>query len=152
AGLEHGHYRSGDLNGLLGLGVAAHAGGTLLDLEGSKAHQLHLVAVFQGGSDGVKRGGHNSLGLLLGNVGRSGDRIDEFSFVHGCYPPIQCVMRLLDDLFLTQAGAPAIKTDRGILHRSRGPAAPPHRTPAEACPRPLPPRGSGGQTCRRPGG
>ena len=83
AGLEHRHHGSRDLNGLLGLGVAADAGGALFHLEGAKAHQLDLVAFLQGSGDGVQSSGDDSLGFLLGDLGGSSDRVDEFSLVHG---------------------------------------------------------------------
>ena len=85
AGLEHGHLGGGDLDLLFGLGVAAGALGTALDLERAEADQLHLVAVGQGAGDHIDGGVHNGLGILLGQAGLLGDGIDQFSLVHSTY-------------------------------------------------------------------
>ena len=44
-GLEHGLLGSGDLDLLFGLGVAAHAGGALVDLESTETDELNLVTL-----------------------------------------------------------------------------------------------------------
>ena len=80
AGLEYGQDGGGDLNLLLGPGIPADAGGALLNLKRAEAHQLDLVALLQGLSDGVQHGGDDRLGVLPGDVGGSGDGVDQFSF------------------------------------------------------------------------
>ena len=82
AGLEDGDGGSGDLDGFLGFGVAAHAGFALLRLKTAEANQLDLVALAQCVSDGVKGGGDGLLGVLLGNAAFLGDFRDQFGLIH----------------------------------------------------------------------
>ena len=82
AGLEHGSLGSGNLDGFLGLGVAAHASLAALQLEGAKANQLHLVALCDGFLDGIDDGGESLFCILLGQAGLCGDLGYEFSLVH----------------------------------------------------------------------
>ena len=82
AGLEHGSLGSGDLDGFLGLGVAAHASLAALQLEGAEADQLDLVTLGDGFLHGIDDGGESLFCVLLGQAGLGGDLSDEFSLVH----------------------------------------------------------------------
>ena len=87
AGLEGGQL--GSLDGDLGacLGVAALALGALADLKGAKADQRDLVAVLQGGGDGVQGAVDSSLGILLGQVRIVCNSGDQFNFRPSIIPP-----------------------------------------------------------------
>ena len=79
--LEGGNAGSGDLDGFLGVGVAANAGFPLLGLEGAEAGDLHLVALYQSRGNGVNGGVDDPLGVLLGQAGALGGGSNQFSFV-----------------------------------------------------------------------
>src|SRR5690606_4664995 len=83
AWLEAWQLRSGDLQGGAGLRVAAFTGGALLDGEGAETDQRYAVAIFQGVGnalgDGIQRTGSGGFR----QVGGGGNRLDQFSFVHG---------------------------------------------------------------------
>ena len=82
AGLEDGNTGSGDLDGFLGLGVAAHAGITALELKGAKANELNLVALLDSIGNGFHNGGQSLFSVLLGQAGLAGDLSNEFGLVH----------------------------------------------------------------------
>jgi hypothetical protein len=83
--LEADGFRGVDLHGFSGLGVAAEACGTLLDLEGPETDDLDFPVLFHTGDDGGENGFECFVGGALGGVFAEGglDGINEFSFVHG---------------------------------------------------------------------
>ena len=86
-GLEHGLLGSVDLDLLFGLGVTTHASGTLTNLKGTKADQLNLITLHQSLFDRSDNSGDGLLGILLGQLGLSGDSSNQFYFVHCNIPP-----------------------------------------------------------------
>ena len=86
AGLEAGHPGSGDRNALLGVGVAADTGLTVLGFENTKAGDLNLIALNESGSDGIDSGVQNPLGILLGQAGAFGTGGNQFGFIHNGIP------------------------------------------------------------------
>ena len=79
---DEGHLGGGDLDALLGLGVAADALGAALHLKGTEAHQLNLVALGQAVGNDLNGRVDGGLGILLGQAGLLGGRIDQFSLIH----------------------------------------------------------------------
>ena len=64
AGLEGRGTGGSNLHGFAGLGVAAGAGLTLLDLEDAEAADLHLVVLGKGGGDGAPNSALSVSGRL----------------------------------------------------------------------------------------
>jgi len=85
--LENRGLGSGDLDGLLGAGVAANASLTGLHFENAEAGNLHAVTGSQSAGDGVDGGAQNALCILLGQAGLLGNGSDEFSLVHDNISP-----------------------------------------------------------------
>ena len=86
AGLENGQAGSGDLDGLLGPGIAANASFALLCLEDAEAGDLDLVALNQSGLDGLEGSVDDALCVLLGHAGLLGNCCDDFGLVHSYRP------------------------------------------------------------------
>src|SRR5690606_11478871 len=77
-GLELHHLLGSDLDLLAGLGVAALAGGTLADAEGTEADEGNAVTFLQGLRGVVHEGVQGTLGVSLGDLRLGGDRLDQF--------------------------------------------------------------------------
>ena len=86
AGLETGNPGSGNLDGLLGVGIAADAGLPILGFENAKAGDLNLIALDEGGGDSIDGGVQNTLGILLGQAGAFGTGGNQFGFIHNGIP------------------------------------------------------------------
>ena len=82
AGLESGALGGSDLNGLLGLGVAAGASAAGLYFKGTKADQGNLVISLQSIGDGGENGIHSQTGILLGQPCVLGNGFYELNLVH----------------------------------------------------------------------
>ena len=67
AGLENRNLGGGNLDGFLGLGVAADALGAALHLKGTEAHQLNLVALGQAVGNDLNGRVDGGLGILSDN-------------------------------------------------------------------------------------
>src|SRR5690606_1525945 len=83
AWLEAWQLRSGDLQGGAGLRVAAFTGGALLDGQGAGPVRGVAGGGFGGVGNVVGDGIPRTRGGGFGQVGGGGNRLDQFSFVHG---------------------------------------------------------------------
>ena len=81
-GHELGHGGGWDLQGCAGGWVLARASGALGGLEGTKAHELDSVALFDGGLDGINEGLQHSCSSYFGEVVFGGQDFNEFCAVH----------------------------------------------------------------------
>ena len=88
AGLETGHPGSGNLDGLLGVGVAADASLPILGLENAEAGNLHLLTLDKRGGDAVNLGIQSTLGILFAHAGTLGAGGDQFGFIHNNRNPL----------------------------------------------------------------
>ena len=86
AGLEAGHPGGGNLDGFLGVGVAADPRFPIFGFKDAKAGNLHLFSLDQSGGDGVNGGVQNPLGILFGQAGAFGTGGDQFGFIHNGNP------------------------------------------------------------------
>ena len=68
------------------MGVAAYASFAVADLKDTEAGNLDLVALNQGGSDGVDGSVDYTLGVLLAYASLLGGSSDEFCLVHNYFP------------------------------------------------------------------
>lgn len=84
-GHELGHGGGGDLQGCAGGGVLARASGALGCLEGTKAHELDSIALFDGGLDGINEGLQHSCSRHFGEVVLGGQDFNEISAVHSLW-------------------------------------------------------------------
>ena len=93
--LENGLTGSGDLDGLLGAGIAAHASFTGLHFEDTEAGHLNLVALSQAAGDSFESSVDNALCVLLGQTCVLCNCCDEFGFIHSGLPLfIKCTIRI----------------------------------------------------------
>lgn len=85
-GFETNRLGSGDLHGFSGLRVAALAGSTLFDFEGSESDDLDFMIFLHAFGDGRENGFEGLVSRALGSILSEGDLngINEFRFVHGC--------------------------------------------------------------------
>ena len=82
ADFERGDTGSGDGDLFLGSGVAADAGGALLDLEGAEADELDLLALGKSLSNGLENGVDSLLADLLGSADLLRNSGREFCFIN----------------------------------------------------------------------
>ena len=81
SGLEGGHLRRGDLDGLAGVGVAALTGGPFPHLKGTKADELHAVTGLQRVRHNCGAGVQRRLRVLLRQAGLFRNRGNKFVLV-----------------------------------------------------------------------
>lgn len=82
AGLELDDLLGLDVDGLLGLGIDALASSALRNFEGAEADELNLVALLEGGLEGVEHGLKSLLSGGLIQLGLLGNGLHEICFVH----------------------------------------------------------------------
>src|ERR1051326_6333138 len=78
--------RGGDLEGLAGAGVATLRGCALANIKGAEADEANLLSLLQRLRDRIEYGIHSLGGIGFGELGHSGNRIDEFVLVHELAP------------------------------------------------------------------
>src|SRR5215470_4916577 len=86
ASLELRLFRGGNLEWLAGAGIAALRGRTLAHIEGAEADKTNLMPLLQRLRDGIEHSIHSPGSVGLGELGDSGNCIDEFIFVHELAP------------------------------------------------------------------
>ena len=86
SGLERGRFGSGDLHGLLGLGVEPCPRRPLHDLKGPEADQLDFIAALEGVTHGGGKGVQRGLAVFFGQAAFFSHNGDQFTFVHDAAP------------------------------------------------------------------
>ena len=86
SGLERGRFGSGDLHGLLGLGIEPCPCRPFPDLEGPEPHQLDFIAALEGVPHGGGKSVQRGLAVFFGQAAFFSHNGDQFTFVHDAAP------------------------------------------------------------------
>src|SRR6266511_2139719 len=93
--LEERHLLAGDAHARPGLRVPADAGAPLANLEAAEAADLDLVAPPEGVRDGLEDRVHDGLAVLLRQIGRLGELVDQIRPRHDRESPGMIISALL---------------------------------------------------------
>lgn len=72
----------GNFHRLLGLRIAAHVSGAILDFECAKANELNLIALCESFGNNVNKSGNCLLAVLLGHSGLFCNSSYKFGLIH----------------------------------------------------------------------